>query len=76
MATSEQLSRSEQLVRYERNRQRRMAEMVEKTELKLAGLYREVGRYKMSEVINKPCAANTELPRLVLAKKLGAWDAD
>ncbi|NVD44370.1 hypothetical protein [Qipengyuania atrilutea] len=58
--------------RYEYHRQRRMAEMVEATERKLLGLYREASRYKMSEVMRKPSLLNEAWEREMMLARIEA----
>jgi hypothetical protein len=60
----------ERQVAYERQRKNRMAEMLESTERKLAGLYREARRYEMSEILDKPCAADAAWERAALLATL------
>ena len=60
----------ERQVAYERQRKNRMAEMVESTERKLAGLYREARRYEMTDILNQPCAVDAAWARAVLLKPL------
>lgn len=57
---------------YEAQRIRRMQEMLESAERKLAGLYREARRYNLSALLEMPSAADAAWERHVLLAKLDA----
>ena len=57
---------------YEAYRIRRMEEMLENAERKLAGLYREARRYNLSALLDMPSAADAAWERHVLLAKLDA----
>lgn len=57
---------------YEYRRMRRMPEMLEATERKLAGLYREAARYGMTELLESPSAFSEAWDREIIVAKLEA----
>lgn len=57
---------------YEAQRIRRMEEMLDATERKLAGLYREAQRYGLSRVLDMPSAVDAAWERRVLLAKIEA----
>ena len=57
---------------YEAHRIRRMEDMLEAAERKLAGLYREARRYQLNAILDMPSANDAAWERRVLLAKLDA----
>lgn len=66
------MSMSDRQLAYEAHRIRRMEEMLETTERKLAGLYREAKRYNLNALLDSPSAVNAAWERRILLGKLEA----
>lgn len=63
-------------IAYIQQRQKRMPEMIESTERKLAGLYREARRYNMQTLLSNPEHINEAWDREVLVAAMeGKLDA-
>ena len=58
------MSAAHKMYKYECDRKRRMPDMIEATERKLAGLYREAIRYQMDKLLQEPNLIN------------GAWNRE
>lgn len=68
------MPRADQQERFLYHRVKRLPDMIEATERKLAGLYREARRYKMDEVLTNKHQLNEAWEREILVAMLEASD--